>query len=103
MIVARRNAPGRALVQMDGTHGRDPHRHFGLALRTVAGEVLSARPPASARARVRLARAAHDRDQRLVLLAAAAGELRSLVPGDAPWVRVCREGIALHHPHEAAA
>ncbi len=53
-----------------------PHRHLRLALPALARRVLSAGPGAAARARVRLADAADDRDQRLVLFAAAAGVLR---------------------------
>ena len=43
-----------------------------------------------------------DRDQRLVLLAAAAVELRGLARGDARRLRVRGQGRPLHHPHEEA-
>ena len=49
------------------------------------------------------ARAAqHDRDQRLVLLAAAADELPRLARADAGRLRVRGQGRALHHAHEEA-
>ena len=52
----------------------------------------------------RMPRAAvDDRDQRLVLFAAAPGELWPLVRRDARRLRLQRQGPALHHPHEAAA
>ena len=61
------------------------------------------RPGAAARAGVRRRAADHDRDQRLVLLAAAAVELPQLVRADARRLRVRGQGWPVHHPHEEAA
>ena len=58
---------------------------------------------AATRAGVRLADAADDRDQRLVLFAAAAGVVRGMARRDAARLRLRGQGLALHHAHAEAA
>ena len=73
--------------------GAGLHRHFRLALRALARPLL---PPRAWRRRrelqYRLARAAHARDQRLVLLAAAPFELRRVARRHAAGLRVRDQG-----------
>src|SRR5688572_11175482 len=74
-----------------------------MALRALARRVLPERPGATPRAGVRVAGAAHHRDQRVVLLAADPGELCALARGRTRGLRLQRQGIALHHAHAPAA
>ena len=68
-------------------HGSNTDRDFRLALRAVAGRVLSAGFGAQERAAPCGLDLLHHRDQRLVLFAATAGELRALACGNACRLR----------------
>ena len=78
-------------------------RYLGLALPAVARRVLPAGPAAAPRARPPGRSDEQRRDQRLVLLAAAARVVPGLGGGDPRRLRVRRQGQPLHHPPQAAA
>ena len=92
--VQHRRAPGTEV-------GMTPRRHLGLELPAVARRLLPEGPAAAPRAGVRRLAADLDRDQRLLLLAAATVELGEVARGGARRLRVRGQGRPLHHPHEA--
>src|SRR5262249_1764792 len=83
-------------------NGRGANRHFRVALRPVARDLLPARLAGGTRAPVRLRATWLGRDQRLLLLAPAPGKLPQVVRRDAGRLRLRGEGRPLHHAHEAA-
>ncbi|MCO5555088.1 hypothetical protein L7F22_008628 [Adiantum nelumboides] len=78
-------------------------RHLGVALPTVARHLLPARAGPAPRAGVPVPPGHLDRDQRLVLLVAAPGELPRLGRAGPRRVRVRGEGPAVRDAPEAAA
>ena len=84
---------------------RDEHpgRHLGLALPAVARRLLPRGAAPAPRAGVRRLAAHLDRDQRLVLLAAATLELCQVARRGARGLRLRGQGPPVRHAHEAAA
>ncbi len=78
-------------------------RYFGVGLSAVAWGVLSRGARAEAGAGVFVAAGELGRDQRVVLFAAAAGELSALAGERAGRLRLLAQGRPVHHAHEAAA
>ncbi len=68
----------------------------------MARRLLSGKAAPRARARLRRRALLHHRDQRHLLLPAAAFELRLLGRRHSGRLRLQREGLALHHPHAAS-
>ena len=102
-IVAEGGILSRWRVQNRSENASDLDRHVGLALPAVARRVLPAGPAAAPRARAPGRPDEQRRDQRLVLLAAAARVLPRLGRGDPRRLPVRRQGQPLHHPPQAAA
>ena len=81
-----------------------PGGHLRLALPALARRLLPEGPGRSgAELEYAAQPAAHHRDQRLVLLAAATGQLAAVARRRARGFRVRRQGRPVHHPHETAA
>src|SRR5690348_6028284 len=95
--------PQSAMQPSNGRHGWHSNRHLGMALSAMARGVLSEGSGAARRVALRVPALPHDRIERLVLFAAAAGKLRTLARRDATGFRVRDQGPALHHPRQAAA
>src|SRR5690606_24342785 len=94
------DSPGTTPGRQD--EARDPRRDLRLELCGLAWRVLSGGVGAAAGAGVREQEGRLDRDQRLVLLAAAPDELPEVVRGDAARLRLRRQGEPLHHAYEEA-
>ena len=83
-------------------HRRHPRRRRRLDLRAVARDLLSRRPRAAARTRIREPPPQRHRDQRHLLLRAEARHLRALARRNAGRLRVHREGADADRAVEGA-